>query len=421
MAAADCGGRCIFMIVGMAVGAIFTWHRHSPAAEFSSPANSEVSKLKRLNVHDHKSVFLLTGAAGFVGYHTAAELTRRGHVVIGLDNFNHYYDVRLKREREAKLKAAGMDTLIEGDVCDGDLLRRILREGRVTRVIHLAAQAGVRYSLKRPLEYVQANVRCFVTMLEAVKDVDKKLPITYASSSSVYGLNTQTPFKESHRVELQASLYGATKESNERIAHVYHHLHGLRLTGLRFFTVYGPIGRPDMAYFSFTQDILQGKPLTEYRKADGTELQRDFTYVSDIVDGIIAASELGAPLEVFNLGNTHPEKVSTLIHLLEEGLGRKANISQAPISAGDVPITFADVSHARELLGYSPQVTLAEGVAHFLTWYAEYYHVALPANLSWKRGAGKRRPRRMRGLTETETETPAEKASVAAHLRIAAP
>ena len=149
----------------------------------------------------------------------------------------------------------------------------------------------------------------------------------------------------------QASLYGATKESNERIAHVYHHLHGLRLTGLRFFTVYGPIGRPDMAYFSFTQDILSGRRITEYRKSDGTELQRDFTYVSDIVDGVIAAAELGAPLEVFNLGNTHPERVSTLIHLLEEGIGRKANISTAPISAGDVPITFADVSHARDRLG----------------------------------------------------------------------
>jgi UDP-glucuronate 4-epimerase len=213
---------------------------------------------------------------------------------------------------------------------------------------------------------------------------------------------------------LQASLYGATKESNERIAHVYHHLHGLRLTGLRFFTVYGPIGRPDMAYFSFTQDILQGKRITEYRKNDGTELQRDFTYVSDIVEGIIAASELGSQLEVFNLGNTRPEKVSTLIHLLEEGLGRKANISQAPISAGDVPITFADVSHARELLGYNPQVSLAEGVGRFLSWYAEYYHVAMPASgFSWKRGNGsKRRPRRMRGLTETEM--PREKAPAAA-------
>jgi len=275
-----------------------------------------------------------------------------------------------------------------------------LRDGQVTRVIHLAAQAGVRYSLKKPLEYVQANVRCFVTMLEAVKEVDKSLPITYASSSSVYGLNTDIPFKEAHRIELQASLYGATKESNERIAHVYHHLHGMKLTGLRFFTVYGPIGRPDMAYFSFTQDILEGKRITEYRRNDGTELQRDFTYVSDIVDGVIAASELGAPLEIFNLGNTQPEKVSTLIHLLEDGLGKKANITQAPISAGDVPITFADVSRARERLGYHPKVSLAEGVRRFLSWYSEYYKVPLPApGITWNsRSRSKRRPRRLRGL-----------------------
>lgn len=385
--------RCLYLLAGLLAGAFITWSGRSPPADFRSPAQSDVLKrLKQMKRREKKSVFLLTGAAGFVGFHTATELIRRGHSVIGLDNFNQYYDVRLKREREKKLKRVGMTTLIEGDVCDGELLRLLLREGHVTRVIHLAAQAGVRYSLKKPLEYVQANVRCFVTMLEAVKDVDKSLPITYASSSSVYGLNVQIPFSETHRTESQASLYGATKESNERIAHVYHHLHGLRLTGLRFFTVYGPLGRPDMAYFSFTQDILKGKRLTEYRRADGTELQRDFTYVSDIVDGVIAASELGAPLEVFNLGNTHPEKVATLIQLLEAGLGRKANITTAPISAGDVPITFADVSHARERLGYSPKVSLAEGVGRFLKWYSEYYDVQMPAltydytNGSTKRG-----------------------------------
>ena len=419
MAAADVPGRCLFMLVGLLFGAVLTWHRHSPAEEFDSTSHSDISKqLKRMKLPSHKSVFLLTGAAGFVGFHTATELTRRGHTVIGLDNFNHYYDVRLKRERQARLKQAGMEPIIEGDVCDGELLRRVLREGRVTRVIHLAAQAGVRYSLKKPLEYVKANVQCFVTLLEAVKDVDKSLPITYASSSSVYGLNTKIPFHETDRIVLQASLYGATKESNERIAHVYHHLHGLRLTGLRFFTVYGPIGRPDMAYFSFTQDIISGRRITEYRKSDGTELQRDFTYVSDIVDGVIAASELGAQLEVFNLGNTHPEKVSTLIHLLEEGLGRKANITQAPISAGDVPITFADVSHARELLGYSPQVSLSEGVGRFLSWYSEYYHVPMPGLAGKQRGNGsmRRRPRRMRGLTETEV--PREKAPAAAAPRV---
>jgi len=329
----------------------------------------------------HSRIVLLTGAGGFVGYHTAQALHARGDVVIGLDNFNHYYTVKLKRERERLLRKAAQSgpalNVVEGDVCDGELLKLLLREGRVTNVIHLAAQAGVRYSLKNPLAYVEANVKCFVTLLEAVNQVNKSIPIVYASSSSVYGLNTDIPFSETHRVDTQASLYGATKKSNENLAHVYHHLHGLRLTGLRFFTVYGPLGRPDMAYFSFTEAILAGKQITEYRKDDGTELQRDFTYVSDIVGGIIASMDLGASLEVFNLGNTHPEKVSRLISLLERGLGRRANKTLAPISAGDVPITFADASHARSLLGYEPKVSLEEGVSRFLDWYSTYYGVAM--------------------------------------------
>jgi len=325
---------------------------------------------------------LLTGAAGFIGFHTALQLHQEGDTVLGLDNFNHYYDVTLKRTRASLLKRAGMNTLFEGDVCDGELLEVLLRAGKVTHVIHLAAQAGVRYSLKKPLAYVEANLRCFVTMLEAVHAVNKSLPITYASSSSVYGTNTEIPFSEKHRVDKQASLYGATKKANENIAHVYHSLHGMRLTGLRFFTVYGPLGRPDMAYFGFTQAILAGKRITEFRNADGTELQRDFTFISDIVGGVIAASRKAASLEVFNLGNTHPEKVSRLIGLIEEGLGRKANVSTAPITAGDVPMTYADVSHARTELGYEPQVSLASGVRAFLQWYSAYYKVSLPESMT---------------------------------------
>ena len=218
-------------------------------------------------------VVLLTGAAGFVGFHTALQLHSEGDVVLGLDNFNHYYDVRLKKKRAALLTRAGMRTLFEGDVCDGELLKLLLKAGRVTHVIHLAAQAGVRYSLKKPLAYVEANVKCFVTLLEAVHAVNNSVPITYASSSSVYGTNTDIPFSEKHRVDSQASLYGATKKANENIAHVYHSLHGLKLTGLRFFTVYGPLGRPDMAYFGFTNSILAGKRITEFRNADGAMLQ----------------------------------------------------------------------------------------------------------------------------------------------------
>ena len=360
---------------------------------FSEPRNEVRAKCRRAAAQGAPRVVLLTGAAGFVGFHTALELRRRGDVVLGVDNFNTYYDVNLKRARAAKLREGGMETLFEGDVCDADLLKLVLGEGRVTHVIHLAAQAGVRYSLKNPLAYIQANLRCFVTLLEAVKEYNVSVPITYASSSSVYGLNELIPFSEKHRVDSQASLYGATKKANENLAHVYHHLHGLKLTGLRFFTVYGPYGRPDMAYFSFTQAILAGKRITEFRKDDGEELQRDFTYIEDIVNGVIAASRLAAPLEVFNLGNTHPEKVSALIGYLEQGLGRKANITRAPITAGDVPVTYADVSHARERLGYSPQVSLAEGVARFLEWYGSYYGVKLPPRKARRRPAG---PRRLR-------------------------
>jgi len=351
---------------------------------YSEPIGSVKSRVSTLGaaaMQQGRRVVLVTGAAGFVGFHTVLQLHEEGDAVIGVDNFNHYYDVRLKKKRAHLLKRAGMNHLVQGDVCDGELLKVLLREGRVTHVIHLAAQAGVRYSLKKPLAYVEANVKCFVTLLEAVHAVNGSVPIAYASSSSVYGINTEVPFSEEHRVDSQVSLYGATKKANENIAHVYHNLHKLKLTGLRFFTVYGPLGRPDMAYFGFTQSILAGKRLTEFRNADGTELERDFTYISDIVRGVLAASRLAASLEVFNLGNTRPERVSTLIKLLESGLGRTANITQAPISAGDVPRTFADVSHARSRLAYAPQVSLAEGVRRFLLWYGAYYDVKLAPTL----------------------------------------
>lgn len=310
-------GKVLLVAFSVVAGAILgcAWHKCAPVATpeyYSEPHNHVAERARAVGTQARQSgkrVVLVTGAAGFVGFHTALQLHEEGDAVLGLDNFNHYYDIRLKRERAGLLRRAGMSTLFEGDVCDGELLKILLSAGQVTHVIHLAAQAGVRYSLKKPLAYVEANVRCFVTLLEAVKDVDKTLPITYASSSSVYGTNKLIPFSEKHQVDSQASLYGATKKSNENIAHVYHSLHGLKLTGLRFFTVYGPLGRPDMAYFGFTQSILAGARLTEFRNSDGTELQRDFTYVSDIVNGVIAASRLAAPLELFNLGNTHPEKV----------------------------------------------------------------------------------------------------------------
>ena len=383
----------VSLIAGMLLG--FAWtqaRRPSQVPEYhSEPLQSVRERAAAVGSAARKQgkrVVLITGAAGFVGFHTALQLHAEGDVVLGIDNYNHYYDVTLKRTRAALLRRAGMTTLFEGDVCDGELVQSILTHGRVTNVIHLAAQAGVRYSLKKPLAYVEANVRCFVQILESVHAANNSIPITYASSSSVYGTNKVIPFSEKHQVDSQASLYGATKKSNENIAHVYNSLHGLKLTGLRFFTVYGPLGRPDMAYFGFTQAILAGKRITEFRNADGTELMRDFTYISDIVSGVIAAMRLEAKLEVFNLGNTRPEKVSKLIGLLESGLGRRANVSQAPISAGDVPMTYADVSHARALLGYSPQVSLASGVRRFLQWYSAYYGISLPNEMTPTRREG---------------------------------
>ena len=315
---------------------------------------------------------LVTGAAGFIGYHVSAAL-RRAHVeVVGLDNFNAYYGEGLKEARAERLRALGV-RVVRGDVCRRARLEQLLPG--VSRVVHLAAQAGVRYSLDHPLEYVKANVKCFVTLLEAVRRHDPAMPVVYASSSSVYGLNTRTPFSEGDRIETQASLYGATKESNERIAHVYHHLHGLRVTGLRFFTVYGPYGRPDMAYYAFARAIVDGRPIVEYRRDDGAELLRDFTYVDDVVDGIVAAWRRGSALRVYNLGNRHPERVSTLVRLLERGLGRNATRVTARLTAGDVPVTFANVSLAARELGYAPKTRLAEGIPRFVAWFRAYYRL----------------------------------------------
>jgi UDP-glucuronate 4-epimerase len=266
---------------------------------------------------------------------------------------------------------------VEGDLCDAEYVECLLNWMPATHLIHLAAQAGVRYSVTHPHSYVRANVDCFVTLMEAVaRREGTKLPVTYASSSSVYGLNKKIPFSEKDPVETQANLYGATKRTNELMAHVYHHQYGIPMTGLRFFTVYGPMGRPDMAYYFFTQMILAGDTLTIFENDDKTELKRDFTYIDDIVQGIIAAMDNEGELEIFNLGNNTPETVMSLVHQLEVNLpGHSAKTKQAPIKEGDVPITYADVSHAADVLGYQPKTPLAEGIRKFMEWYKEYFHV----------------------------------------------
>lgn len=332
-----------------------------------------------------KHVVFLTGTGGFVGFHTARELRRQGHGVLGLDNFNDYYSTKLKRDRQHILEKEGVYT-VEGDIADGDFVAEVLRACPFTHVLHLAAQAGVRYAAKNPLAYVHSNLLGFVTLLEAVKAMDEMLPVVYASSSSVYGLNDKVPFSEQDRVDRPASLYAATKKSNEMIAHTYYNIYGMSLTGLRFFTVYGPYGRPDMAYFFFTQRILSGEEIQVFKGPNGEQVQRDFTYIDDIVDGVIGALETSpkstkeeAEYRVFNLGNTNPEPVTALVQNLEDILGKKGNTRVVPMPAtGDVLATHANVSAAYEAFGYQPKTDLRTGLKKFVDWYAEYYGVSLP-------------------------------------------
>ena len=307
---------------------------------------------------------LITGIAGFIGFHLSQALKKRGDHVCGCDNFNSYYETQLKRKRAALLEEKGI-AVVEYDITDKEKLIRQIQEEQITHVVHLAAQAGVRYSLTHPESYVHSNLVGFVQVLEAVRAVPH-IKLTYASSSSVYGLNTKIPFAETDEVNQPASFYGATKRSNELIAHAYHHTHGLAVTGLRFFTVYGPWGRPDMAYYSFTKAILEGKPITVFDKG---ELQRDFTYVDDIVDGVMSSIDLGASCELFNLGNNQPVSVLRLIELLEKQLGKKAVITFSEKPPGDVAITYADITKSGNVLGFRPRTSLEEGLRHFTDWY----------------------------------------------------
>ena len=311
---------------------------------------------------------LITGAAGFIGFHSALHHHRRGDVVVGYDNFNDYYDPQLKRARAKILEEEGV-VMIEGDICDGAKVAEIVDDNKITHVLHLAAQAGVRYSLENPQAYITSNIEGFLTLLEVMRQ-RPHIPFVYASSSSVYGLNEKIPFSVDDVTDRQASLYGATKKSNELMAHTYHHLFGIPVTGLRFFTVYGPWGRPDMAYFSFTKAILEGKTIDVYNNGD---LSRDCTYIDDIVDGVAAAIDLGAECEMFNLGNNEPETLENFIGIIEEALDIKANKRYLPMQAGDVMQTFADIDHSKELLGFEPKTSLTEGIKKFVAWYKGYY------------------------------------------------
>lgn len=333
-------------------------------------------------------VVLVTGAAGFVGSHVSLALKRRGDGVLGLDNFNDYYDQSLKRSRQGLLEKQGV-FVVEGDINDAPLLKKLFDVVPFTHVMHLAAQAGVRYAMQNPNSYVHSNIAGLVTIFEICKSANPQPAIVWASSSSVYGLNSKVPFSESDRTDQPASLYAATKKAGEEIAHTYNHIYGLSITGLRFFTVYGPWGRPDMAYFFFTKDILQGKSIDIYQGQNKVDVARDFTYIDDIVKGCVAALDTAekstgsggkkkgpAQLRIYNLGNTSPVSVPDLVNILERLLKVKAkkNVITMP-SNGDVPYTHANVSLAHTELGYQPTTDLQTGLKKFVKWYLSYYGV----------------------------------------------
>ncbi|XP_060178791.1 UDP-glucuronate 4-epimerase 6-like [Lycium barbarum] len=331
---------------------------------------------------------LVTGAAGFVGSHCSLALKKRGDGVLGLDNFNSYYDPSLKRARQ-NLLSKHQIFIVEGDINDAELLKKLFDIVPFTHILHLAAQAGVRYAMQNPLSYINSNVAGFVNLLEVAKAAIPQPAIVWASSSSVYGLNTKVPFSEEHKTDQPASLYAATKKAGEAIAHTYNHIYGLSLTGLRFFTVYGPWGRPDMAYFFFTKDMVQGKSINVYVTQDDKEVARDFTYIDDIVKGCVGALDTAekstgsggkkkgpAQLRVYNLGNTSPVSVRKLVAILENLLNVKAkkNVVKMPRN-GDVPFTHANVSLALRDFGYKPTTDLSSGLRKFVKWYVSYYGI----------------------------------------------
>ena len=316
----------------------------------------------------------VTGAAGFIGYHVAQALLERGERILGLDNRNAYYDVRLKDARLARLSSHPGFAFVQLDVSSRNDVFRVLDGAEITGIVHLAAQAGVRHSTVDPYSYVTSNVMGHLVMLEAARRLPKLRHFVYASSSSVYGANTSLPFAEADRVDQPTSLYAATKRADELMSHAYHHLYDLPQTGLRFFTVYGPWGRPDMAYFAFAQAIAAGQPITLY---DGDTLRRDFTYIDDIVQGVIGCLDRppasGEGPRIFNLGNHRSERVSDLVRLLEAGLERKAIIRTAPRPAADVEETWAQVDMVRDLTGFAPSTPLAVGIGRFVEWFRDYH------------------------------------------------
>jgi UDP-glucuronate 4-epimerase len=332
---------------------------------------------------------LVTGAAGFIGFHLAKYLLAREIHVVGLDNVNDYYSVQLKRDRLAQLQNHDCFDFVEADLVRRKSVDQVFSEYRFDRVVHLAAQAGVRYSVTHPRAYIDANIVGFINILEGCRHA--KVPhLTYASSSSVYGANTQLPFSVHQNVDHPLSIYAATKKANELMAHTYSHLYKLPTTGLRFFTVYGPWGRPDMALFLFTKAILAGEPIDVFNHG---KMQRDFTYIDDIVEGIYQTSEQiaepntewsgkspdpgssTAPYRLYNIGNNQPVELCRFIEVIEQALCTEAHRNMLPLQLGDVSATFADIDALEEAVGFRPSTTIEEGVSRFIDWYRDYYGV----------------------------------------------
>ena len=337
---------------------------------------------------DTSKTYLVTGAAGFIGFYLSLRLLESGCKVIGIDNINDYYDVNLKHTRLEELKPFDGFTFIKGDISDKDMITKTFEEYKPNIVMNLAAQAGVRYSIENPDVYIASNIIGFYNILEACRHnpVDH---LVYASSSSVYGSNKKVPFEETDFVDNPVSLYAATKKSNELMAHTYSHLYKIPATGLRFFTVYGPMGRPDMAYFGFADKYFKGEPIRIFNNGDfENDLYRDFTYIDDIIEGILrllnnppAKTEDSAAHKVFNIGNNNPEKLMKFIGALEKALsnalGREVEFEKIfePIKPGDVPATYASTDRLQEAVGFKPQTSIEDGLQKFVDWYVEYYKV----------------------------------------------
>jgi len=309
---------------------------------------------------------LLTGAAGFIGMHAAARLLARGDEVIGIDNLSPYYSVKLKKDRLKRLKGMRFEKL---DLADSLSLERFFSKTKPEAILHLAAQPGVRYSLKNPAAYIQSNLLGFANLLECCRRHPPR-HLVFASSSSVYGANPRLPWSEADNVDHPVSLYAATKKSNELTAHVYSHLYGMPATGLRYFTVYGPWGRPDMSPVLFARAIMEGKPLAVFNHGD---MQRDFTYVDDIVEGTLRVLDRPAGYKIYNIGNHQPVALLDYIRTLESALGRKAKLEMKPMQPGDVKATYADTALLRAAVGFAPATPLAEGLARFAAWFRQYY------------------------------------------------